>query len=115
MSRAQVSYRRVLTGSLLAVAVAIAGAVGSAWAQQNANQRIGLDGYCPVCIVDAKKWEKGSPSSTATYDGVTYQFPNDAIKQAFLKNPAKYVPALDGDCIVCYVKLGKRVPGSIEF
>jgi YHS domain-containing protein len=114
MSRARFSYRQVLAGSLLALVVAVAAPARSAWAQQAEAKRIGLDGYCPVCILDAKKWEKGSPTVTATYDGVTYQFPNDAIKQEFLASPAKYVPALGGDCVVCYAKLGKRVPGSIQ-
>ena len=68
--------------------------------------RVGLRGYCPVCILDANKWVKGSPEHQATYDGVTYSFPDEAIKQKFLADPAKYVPALGGDCIVCYAKLG---------
>ena len=76
--------------------------------------QIGLGGYCPVCILDANKWAKGSPEHQATYDGVTYYFPEEAIKEKFLANPAKYVPALGGDCIVCYAKLGKRVPGTIN-
>ncbi len=80
---------------------------------EGCGARIGLGGYCPVCILDANKWAKGSPEHQATYDGVTYYFPDEAIKQKFLANPAKYVPALDGDCIVCYAKLGKRVPGSV--
>ena len=56
---------------------------------------------------------RGRLSTRLTYDGVTYYFPEQAIKKKFLANPAKYVPALGGDCIVCYAKLGKRVPGSI--
>ena len=46
---------------------------------------------------------------------VTYYFPNAAVKQTFDAAPARYVPALNGDCIVCYEKAGKRVPGSIRF
>jgi YHS domain-containing protein len=75
--------------------------------------RIGLGGYCQ-CASSANKWAKGSPEHQATYDGVTYYFPEETIKQKFLAEPAKYVPALGGDCIVCYAKLGKRVPGSID-
>jgi len=33
----------------------------------------------------------------------------------FLADPLKYVPALNGDCTVCYVKMGKLVPGSVKF
>ena len=69
---------------------------GTVQAQQAMAERIGLDGYCPVCIVEAKKWEKGSPDHSTVYDGITYRFPNEAIKKAFLANPAKFVPALDG-------------------
>jgi YHS domain-containing protein len=114
MNNTGFSGRRLLAWSLLAAVFAAVGATGSAWAQQTEDKRVGLDGHCPVCIVEAKKWEKGSPDHTATYDGVTYQFPNDAIKQKFVANPAKYVPALGGDCVVCYAKLGKRVPGKTE-
>jgi len=114
MKKARFSCHQVLAGSLLALAIVAAGPVGAAPAQQTKGQRIGLEGYCPVCITDANKWEKGSPDHKATYDGVTYYFPNDTIKQTFVANPAKYVPALAGDCVVCYAKLGKRVPGDIR-
>ncbi len=95
-----------------AAAIVVAPPAG---AQQPAGARIALDGYCPVCVVDARKWEKGSADYKALYDGQTYYFPNEAIKQKFVANPAKYVPALDGDCIVCFAKLGKRVPGTTQY
>lgn len=113
------SYRITLSRRTILLAVtagvmtvAVANAQSSA---QNTNgPRIGLDGYCPVCVIDAGKWEKGQAHIQSTYDGQTYYFPNDAIKQKFDASPAKYVPALGGDCTVCYAKLGKRVPGSIR-
>ena len=114
MSNARFSYRSVLAGSLLALAILSAGVVQPARAEEPRGPRIGLEGYCPVCVVEARKWEKGSPDHKATYDNVTYYFPNDTIKQKFLANPAKYVPALGGDCVVCYAKLGKRPAGSIH-
>jgi YHS domain-containing protein len=76
--------------------------------------KVGLSGYCPVCVVEHKKWEKGSASIESTFDGVVYRFPSEAIKAVFEANPQKYVPALNGDCIVCYEKHGKRVPGSVQ-
>jgi YHS domain-containing protein len=114
MNYARFTWRRLLTGSLLALLLGVAAPLGTVGAQPAGNQRIGLDGYCPVCIIDAKKWVKGSPDHAVSYDGVTYHFPNDTIKQEFLASPAKYVPALGGDCIVCFAKLGKHVPGSIQ-
>ncbi|MEM9367985.1 MAG: hypothetical protein AAGD07_18485 [Planctomycetota bacterium] len=76
--------------------------------------RTGLDGYCPVCVVEARKWEKGRPDIHSTFDNVTYYFPNQAIRAKFDANPQKYVPALNGDCIVCYEKAGKRIAGSVK-
>ncbi len=110
----------LMTQSVLGL-VLLAGTGHFAWAAhqsghrgRQANTEIGLDGYCPVCIVAARKWEKGSPEHQVTYDGVTYYFPNPSIKAKFEVNPAQYVPALGGDCTVCYAKLGKRVAGSVQ-
>ena len=115
MRRVLLTRSKVLKGSLLALAILATGSLHPAKADQMEGPRIGLGGYCPVCILDANKWAMGSPEHQATYDGVTYYFPDEAIKQKFLADPAKYVPALGGDCIVCYAKLGKRVPGMINY
>ena len=114
MSPVLLTRSKVLTGAFLALAFLATGSLQTVKADHMDGPRIGLGGYCPVCILDANKWAKGSPEHQATYDGVTYYFPDEAIKQKFLANPAKYVPALGGDCIVCYAKLGKRVPGKTE-
>ncbi len=114
MSPVLLTRSKVLTGSLLALAILATGGLRPVKADGMDGPRIGLGGYCPVCILDANKWVKGSPEHQATYDGVTYYFPEEAIKQEFLASPAKYVPALGGDCVVCYAKLGKRVPGSVN-
>lgn len=76
--------------------------------------RLGLEGYCPVCIIDARKWEKGRPDIVSTFDGVKYYFPSAAIKAKFDKNPVRYVPALNGDCIVCLEKADKRMAGNVR-
>lgn len=80
-----------------------------------APARIGLSGYCPVCIIAKRKWEKGNPQIASTFDGVTYYFPSQPVKAMFDATPEKYVPALNGDCIVCYEKMAKRVPGNVRF
>ena len=81
----------------------------------NSQTELGLEGYCPVCIVNKQKWVAGQPSFSTVYDGKTYFFPGDGPRQEFLRNPAKYVPALGGDCTVCFEKFGKRLPGNIRF
>lgn len=76
---------------------------------------VGLDGYCPVCIIKIKKWVKGSSQFAAEYDGKQYLFPNAETKQTFLQTPAKYTPIMGGDCIVAVVEMGKRIPGSVQY
>ena len=114
MNPLSLNRSKVLTGTLFALAFLTIGTLRAAEGDRMEGPQIGLGGYCPVCIVDANKWAKGSPDHQATYDGVKYYFPDEAIKAKFLANPAKYVPALGGDCIVCYAKLGKRVHGSVN-
>lgn len=106
----------VLTPGAMAQSVPQSGAVNARGMQHSsmAKARIGLSGYCPVCIIAKRKWEKGDPQIASTFDGVTYHFPAEPVKAMFDANPEKYVPALSGDCIVCFEKMGKRVPGSVQ-
>ena len=76
---------------------------------------VALSGYCPVCVVDMKKWVKGSPDFAVTHRGKTYYFPGSEQKQKFLANLEKYTPALDGDCAVCKMDMKKDVAGSVMF
>ncbi|MFV1968786.1 MAG: hypothetical protein ACC628_25495 [Pirellulaceae bacterium] len=78
------------------------------------QSHLALEGYCPVSLKAMTKWVKGDPSIRSVFDGQTYQFASQQGKQMFSAAPAKYVPALGGDCVVSLVKMGKRVPGSIR-
>lgn len=74
-----------------------------------------VDGYCPVCVMEMKKWVKGNSQFSVTHDGKTYLFPGEDQRQMFLKNPAKYTPVMGGDCVVAHVEMGKRVAGKPHF
>ncbi len=80
----------------------------------HADQSVAMEGYCPVCIIEAKKWMRGNSQHAVRYDGKVYSFPGEDQKQMFLANPAKYAPALGGDCTVCFAEMKERVPGSIR-
>ena len=69
MNRVLPARSRVLAGSLLALALLVGGCMQMAKADRMEQPRIGLEGYCPVCILDANKWAKGSPDHQATYAG----------------------------------------------
>lgn len=86
--------------------------------QKKAMQQVelGLEGYCPVCIVKQSKWVKGTAEHSVVFDGVTYYFPSADIQDMFQQDPVAFVPVLRGDCTVCYVNAGKkRAPGNIRF
>ena len=74
-----------------------------------------MQGYCPVCVLEMKKWIKGNAQFTAQHDGKTYLFPGEDQRQMFLKDPQKYTPVLGGDCVVALVEMGKRMPGQLNF
>lgn len=75
---------------------------------------VGLQGYCPVCLVEMKQWVKGDPRMSVEFDGHKYLFPGAEQAEMFNKNPAKYLPALGGDDVVHYSRTGKRVPGNLS-
>lgn len=76
---------------------------------------VGIEGFCPVCVIKLGKWVIGDTQYPVAYDGKTYFFPGEQTRETFLADPAAYVPALGGDCIVCYENNGKRAPGNIRF
>ncbi len=83
-------------------------------ARRAARGPTALEGYCPVSILEMHKWVKGDPDHQVVYDGRTYLFASKQGKNMFQEHPAKYVPALGGDCVVALVEMGKRVPGNIR-
>ena len=76
---------------------------------------VGLHGYCPVCVINMKKWVKGNLKFSVQQDGKTYLFPSEEQKQMFLSNPTQYTPVLRSDCVVALVEMHKRVPGNMNF
>ncbi len=75
------------------------------------GESVGLVGYDPVSYFPegGGKPAKGLISISVEHEGVTYRFATEAHKAAFLKGPAKYVPAFGGWCTWAVGELGKRV------
>lgn len=76
---------------------------------------VALEGNCAVCLVEAGKVMPGSEKHSVTFDRQVYYFPSEAEKKMFVANPAKYAPALGGDCVVCRANMGVRMPGKVQF
>ncbi len=95
------------------------GTSASAPASGSANRAeqtgVGLEGYCPVCLVEMRQWVKGDPRIAAEYDGRKYYFPGTEQSEMFNKDPGKYAPVLGGDDVVAYATTGNRVSGKPSY
>ena len=70
---------------------------------------VAIEGYCPVCYIAANKAAKGDPQFSHDHKGVTYWFVSAPVRDMFIADPEKYVPAYGGWCAVG-VALGQRFP-----
>ncbi|MCR9197529.1 MAG: hypothetical protein NXI04_02695 [Planctomycetaceae bacterium] len=100
---------------LLAPLITAALIACSSAAVAQSPRRIGLQGYCPVTLIDSDYLQKGHPGLTQKYDGVEYRFTSRAARRAFNANPQRYLPVFGGDCVVCYDEAQIRVAGRLEF
>jgi YHS domain-containing protein len=67
----------------------------------------GVGGYDPVAYFSQSEAVRGSGRYTAEYQGVTYLFSSEANKNAFEKDPTRYLPAFGGYCAYGVAK-GKK-------
>jgi YHS domain-containing protein/thiol-disulfide isomerase/thioredoxin len=78
------------------------------------NPPFGLDKYCPVTLVDKRRWEPGNEKFGAIHRGRTYLFVSAEAQQAFLASPDRYSPVFAGNDPVLRVENGQEVPGKRE-
>lgn len=108
--------RFVMTTALLVSLAVFSQGLDAKEKQKSEQAPVALDGHCAVCLVKSQKVVKGNTEHSAVYDGQTYLFPSEKVKNMFVANPAKYVPALNGDCSVCFAHHdGVRNPGKIDY
>jgi len=76
---------------------------------------LGLEGYCPVTLVDRGTWTEGRAQWGARHRGRTYLFAGSAEQQAFLADPDRYAPALSGDDPVLALDRNSCTPGQRRY
>jgi thiol-disulfide isomerase/thioredoxin len=74
----------------------------------------GLDGYCPVTMVELDRWQPGDPRWQADFEQRSYWFAGPEQRQQFLRDPARYSPRLGGFDIVRFREQGVFVAGRRE-
>ncbi len=87
----------------------------AATADASESMPLGLEGYCPVSLVDKGTWVEGRAQWGARHRGRTYLFAGSEQQQAFLATPDRYAPALSGDDPVLACDSGRQVAGQRRF
>lgn len=74
---------------------------------------LGLDGCCPVTLVEQQKWVAGDRRWGAIHRGRTYLFAGADEQRRFLADPDRYAPVLSGYDVVA-ARAGRLVAGLRE-
>jgi YHS domain-containing protein len=84
----------------LALAISVMTMPAPAWSGAVNVDGVGLaiQGYDPVAYFNQNQAIAGSAEFTASHAGATYRFVSARNLDAFLQDPAKYVPAYGGYC-----------------
>jgi YHS domain-containing protein/thiol-disulfide isomerase/thioredoxin len=76
------------------------------------NPPQGLEGYCPVTLIEQSLWQKGDARWGAIHRGRTYLFASEPQQQRFLANPDRYSPVMSGIDPVQFSEGGLTVDGK---
>ena len=76
---------------------------------------LGLEGYCPVALMETGNWVEGQARWGARHRGRTYLFSGLEQQQTFLSDPDRYSPALSGDDPVAAIDGGQTSPGQRRY
>lgn len=82
---------------------------------QHGSMPVGLEGYCPVSLLDKGVWMEGRAQWGVRHRGRTYLFATAEQQTAFLADPDRYAPALSGDDPVLACDARKQVPGQRRY
>ncbi|QGJ69266.1 Hypothetical protein PBC10988_9360 [Planctomycetales bacterium 10988] len=84
--------------------------------EPTSNQpQFGLDGYCPVQLVERRQWTPGDARWGAIHRGQTFLFAGPEEQQRFLARPELYAPVLQGSDPVVALEEGRWVTGNRQF
>jgi thioredoxin-related protein/YHS domain-containing protein len=76
---------------------------------------IAMEGYCPVTLLEDRKWHKSDPKFGAIHRGRTYLFRTAAEQTKFLTDPDRYSPVLSGLDPVVFAQRGEQVEGKRSY
>jgi YHS domain-containing protein len=72
-----------------------------------------MGGYCPVTLRQRNMWVRGRYDDVATIENMVFLTAGPAERDALLADPAPYIPALGGYCVVSFADRGEKTKGSV--
>lgn len=87
----------------------------SAEPEEEAEEIVGLNGYCPVMLTGQKQWVTGREELSERYRGVLYYFGGESQREEFLRQPDRYAPRNLGCDPVVLVREQRAVTGRIRY
>jgi len=94
---------------------AAAATAGASTPDPLGSMPLGLEGFCPVSLVDKGTWVEGRAQWGVRHRGRTYLFAGAEQQRAFLADPDRYAPALSGDDPVLACDSGRQVAGQRRY
>ena len=79
------------------------------------GKMVGVGGYSPVALTEAKTWVKGTSLFRAEHEGVCYFLQSEAERKLFQADPTKYIPHLHGCDLVELYNENRVTAGAIEY
>jgi thioredoxin-related protein len=77
--------------------------------------KVGLEGFCPVSLVEERRMVYGQRTLTLSRDGLVYCFVDAQMRQRFEKWPGRFLPVNGGRCPVAQVDQGEIRPGEARW
>ncbi len=71
-----------------------------------------IDGFCPVTILESKRWHKGNVRYGAVHRNRTYLFASEEAQKRFLADPLRYAPVLSGCDPVVFAETNQLIDGN---
>jgi len=83
--------------------------------QTRQNLPWALDGFCPVSLVQQRRWFAGDKRWGAIHEGQTYLFASEAAQKTFLASPFQYAPVMSGYDPVLMIDRNQKIAGRREY
>jgi thioredoxin-related protein/YHS domain-containing protein len=78
------------------------------------NPPLGLDGFCPVSLMEKQRWVRGDPHWGVNHRGRIYLFAGPEEQRRFFADPDRYAPIAAGNDVVLAAEQGQSVAGTRE-